>query len=467
MYFVLFAAAIFALLWLLQTVFLQRFYNGMLETNTRKAAAEIVSKSGTDNIAEEIDRLSLDNSLLVFVTEPDSTILYSSDSYKSYYRSSDQDDSEDNPYMQGETLSWQKNSYRNLPDGYEAFLTALNDSAAGETELKSDTQYVYGTYVDLNDGTKAVLYVSTALGSVGAAASVIRIQLVWVTVFSLLIAFVIAWFLAEKFATPIAQLSQQAKMLANDSYTPLFEKGFCTELDELDDAMDETAGKLSLARKYQKELLANVSHDLRTPLTMIKGYAEMIRDVSWQDEEARNADTAIIIRETDRLTALVNEILEYSKLQEVTEYTFSPVDISALLKTVIAQFEPLMSQQGIAIEQEIEENCTANGDAALLERMIYNLIDNALRHTREKITVRLRQDDEILLEVQDYGDGIDEAELPYIFEKYYTSRQRGNKGVSGLGLAIVKRIAEIHDARYGAESTKGEGSRFCIIIKKQ
>ena len=266
MYFVLFSAVIFAMLWLLQTVFLQCFYNGMLEKNTRKAAAEIAAQSTSGDISNVIDKLSLDNSLLVFVTDTDGIILYSSDSYKSYYHSSEYDDSENNIYWQGETLNWQTGNYRNLPDGYENFLSSLDASPNGETEVKTDAQYVYGTYIDLNDGSQAVLYTSVTLGAVGAAASIIRIQLIWMTLLSLLIAFVISWLLARKFSLPVNQLSAQARMLAAGSYSPIFEKGFCTELDGVADSIDETAAKLSEAKKYQKELLANVSHDLRTLL---------------------------------------------------------------------------------------------------------------------------------------------------------------------------------------------------------
>ena len=270
-----------------------------------------------------------------------------------------------------------------------------------------------------------------------------------------------------EFAVPVDQLSTQARMLADDSYEPLFEKGFCTELDGLADSLDETAEKLSEAKKYQKELLANVSHDLRTPLTMIRGYAEMIRDVSWEDDESRNADTGIIIREADRLTALVNEILKYTRLQEKgAEREFAPVNLSDVVRDLISRFEPLMRQRDIEIESIIEEDCVVKGDAKLLENMAYNLIDNALQHTGEinRITVCLRKGDDVLFEVQDYGEGIEPSELPYIREKYYTSRQRGKNRVSGLGLAIVKQIAEIHGAGYGAESSKGEGSRFWIRI---
>ena len=103
--------------------------------------------------------------------------------------------------------------------------------------------------------------------------------------------------------------------MAGGDFKRGFEKGFCSELDELSDTLDQTAFDLAQAENFRQELLANVSHDLRTPLTMIKGYAEMVRDISWEDEEKREADLAIIIREVDRLTGLVNEILEYSALQ--------------------------------------------------------------------------------------------------------------------------------------------------------
>ena len=125
--FVLFAGVIFGLLWLMQAVFLQTFYNGMLEKNTRQAARKIVSAAGSAELTDLIDTLSNENSLLVFITEKDGTILYSSDSYKSYYHAPETGKSdEENPYRQGQTMNWQAGNYRNLPDGYDDFLERLN-----------------------------------------------------------------------------------------------------------------------------------------------------------------------------------------------------------------------------------------------------------------------------------------------------------------------------------------------------
>ena len=455
----IFAGIILSLLWVLQTVFLQRFYDGMMIRNIRSAAEEIAEFSKHEDLDDIIDELSLEDSLLVYITEEDGDVLYSSDSYKSYFRASER--SENGREGPDRKKVRPSAGYRFLPDNYDRFLKKLRSSDTGTVGYTEGNSYIYGSRITIDDDDPAVLYVAGTLGAVGAAASIIRVQLLWVTGLSLVIAFVIAWLIARRFSGPIDQLSAQAQMLGSESYEDRFEKGFCRELDELDEAMAQSAEKLSEARDYQKELLANVSHDLRTPLTMIRGYAEMVRDFSWADEEQRNADTA------DRLTALVNEILEYSRLQEKDhEENFREADLSALTERVIAQFEPLFRNEGGTIEKKITPGCVVSGNEELLERAVYNLIDNAVRHSADKdkrITVTVSREDRVRLDVRDHGEGIDEEELNRIWDKYYTSRQRGNKG-SGLGLAIVRQIAAVHHAETAVESRPGEGSVFSLIM---
>lgn len=481
LYFVLFAAVIFSLLWILQTVGLQRFYDGMMMDNIRKAGQEIAANSRNDDLTDLIDRLSVENSLLVYITDADGDVYYSSDAYQPYFRQSEK------PMFPGglrrnpdqrrdDTGKGPQGGYRNLPDGYDDFLSRINASETGTVEYPLNNSYIYGTRIildedddDDDDKTEtAVLFVSGTLGAVGAAASIIRVQLLWVTGLSLIIAFVIAWLISRRFSVPISQLSAQAKMLSEDHYEDHFKKGFCQELDDLNDSLTQSAEKLAEARDYQKELLANVSHDLRTPLTMIKGYTEMLRDISWSDEDQRNADAGVILREADRMTALVNDILNYSRLQEKDrEIPFTDVDLSALTESVAARFEPLFRREGGTIERKIAPGCIVRGNADLLERAVFNLIDNAVRHADEddkRITVTVSRENRVVLTVRDYGEGIDPAELPHIWEKYYTHRQRGSKGVSGLGLAIVRQIALIHNAEVGVESQKDRGSCFTFTI---
>ena len=462
LYFLMFTVVIFSVLWLLQTVFLQSFYNHMLTDRTKAAAQEIADAKGDYGT---IDTLARENSLLVYLTDKSGNILYITDEYKSNYHDNESysyQDGSGNPYRKNEELSYQKAVYRSLPDGYSDFLTSL-ENGNGMTEYKTDTLYVYGEY--LSDDT--ILYVSTTLDAVGAATSIIRIQLLWVSVLSVVIAVILAFFISRRFAKPVSMLSEQAKKLGEASFSNSFEKSFCAEIDDLEETLVSTNQKLNDAKTYQQELLANVSHDLRTPLTMIRGYAESIQDYG-DEAEQRISDSKIIIKETDRLNALVNEILEYSELQAIGKQTaFETIDMSALVKGVIKQFEPLFQSKGGVIECDIADNTSVSGNYSQLERVVYNLIDNAIRHTdnSNKITVTLRKEnDRIRLTVQDYGCGIPKEQLSHIWERYYTYRERNKHGVSGLGLAIVKQIVTIHGGECGADSETDRGSEFWVMI---
>ena len=473
LYFMLFAALIFSVLWLLQTVFLQSFYNEMLIKNTRKAAETIAENSSCENITDIIDSITLDNSILVFVTDTDGNIIYCSDEYKGAHQKNHLNvDLKSNEQTDKSTI---KNKYigdyRNLPDGYGEFLSKLSNNSDTPTEYSTDSVYVYGTYIDYyGTDDNSILYVSTTLDAVGSAVSIIRIQLVWVTGLSLIAGFVLSWFIAKSFGKPVAQLSMKANKLGDTDYPNDFKKGFCIELDDLSDKLDKTSDKLIESRNFQMELLANVSHDLRTPLTMIKGYAEIIRDTSWDDEEQCSEDIAVIVRETDRLSELVNEILEYSELK-VGDSTdnFERLDLSALMNKVCESFEDLYKHKEETIEKQIEENIFVFGNISRLERAVYNLIDNAFRHTDEsrRVAVKLRStDNKAKIEVIDYGSGIPEQEIEHIWDRYYTFRQRKGRGVSGLGLAIVKQTVDIHNGICSVESSEGKGSTFWIELDK-
>ena len=473
-YFMIFAAMIFSVLWLLQTVFLQSFYNEMLIKNTRKAAEKIIDNSSSENIAEIIDSITLGNSILVFVTDTNGNIIYCSDEYKGAHRKDHiNEEIKNDEQIDKNTMTKNKHlgNYRNLPEGYGEFLSILNEDSDVPVEYSTESVYVYGTYINYY-GTEdnSILYVSTTLDAVGSAVSIIRMQLVWVTGLSLIVGFALSWFIAKSFDKPVSQLSEKAKKLGDIDYPNDFKKGFCIELDDLSDKLDKTSDKLIESRNFQIELLANVSHDLRTPLTMIKGYAEIIKDTSWDDEEQCSEDMSVIVRETDRLSKLVNEILEYSELKigGSTE-NFERVNLSALIIKVCNSFEDLYKHVEETLDKEIEENIFVYGNAVRLERAVYNLIDNAFRHTDDskRVTVKLYSiNNKARIEVIDYGSGIPEQEIEHIWDRYYTFRQRKGKGVSGLGLAIVKQTVDMHNGICSAESHGGKGSTFWIELEK-
>lgn len=461
-----FTVVIFTVLWLLQTVFLQKFYNSMIIRNTVKVADKISSESQSSDITSYIDDISRSNSILVFVTDTDGNIMYSSDEYKKGHKF--KDERLEMPYNgNGKEIRFH---YRELPENYTEFLSAVNASDNGEAELQNDDIYVYGRLIDFyGNDEKAVLYVGTTLNAVGSTARIIRIQLIWVTLLSIIIAFVLALFMSKSFSKPVSQLNEKAAhKLGEKDNDAEFSEGFCTELDELNKTLDTTSEKLKKNREFQNELLANVSHDLRTPLTMIKGYAEMIRDISREDEKQCAEDVAVIVEETDRLTALVNEILEYSELQmSDSEAVMNDVDLSETVASVADSFDKLYSKDGYVFERNIADDIHIKGNVSRLQRAIYNLLDNAVRHAGEDkwLGISLRTDnDKAIIEISDHGSGIAPEELEHIWDRYYTKRQRSGKGVSGLGLAIVKQIVSQHNGVCKAESEVGAGSVFSIEL---
>lgn len=467
-YFMFFTAVIFTVLWLLQTVFLQGFYNGMIIRNTISAAGKITSFDS--GMTEQLDEISRNNSLLVYVTDTDGNILYSADEYKKGHRGFDDKGEGGFGQIKGDKGRKEENlHYRELPDNFDEFLGRLASSDNGESELKTEQMYFYGKYID-HGNDKAILYVGTNLNAVGSTARIIRIQLLIVTFLSVAIGFVLALFISRNFSRPISQLNDKAHTLGEKSDNTEYHKGFCSELDELNDTLDKTDGKLKQSKEFQNELLANVSHDLRTPLTMIKGYAEMIRDISHEDEQQCAEDVAVIVREADRLTALVGEILEYSELQmKDTEDIMSDCDLSEIVGTVTDSFESLFAKDGYIFERSIDGNAHVRGNESRLTRAVYNLIDNAVRHIGDDkwIGITLKgENGKAVIEIADHGEGIPADELERIWDKYYTNRQRGGKGISGLGLAIVKQTIGQHGGRCSALSEVGKGSTFRIELNK-
>ena len=328
----------------------------------------------------------------------------------------------------------------------------------GKPIIIKEQLHVYGTLLEKQD---AILYIRTSIEAVGNTINILKVQLLWITIISIIIAFIISYLISKLFSKPLDAISKQAKNISNKKYIENNEKGFCIELDEVTDTLNKASKELEKSDNYQRELLSNVSHDLRTPLTMIRGYAESIKDFP-DDEKQRDEDLDIIIRETDRLNKLVNEILDYSKLQEKQEIKFEKVNLKNLIEKVIMQFDTLTN---CIIETNLED-IDVMANESQIERVLYNLIDNSIRHTKDKIKVVLRKNNSFArIEVIDYGKGIKEEDISHIWDRYFSSRNNKKGLSSGLGLSIVKKIVDIHNGKCGVESEIGKGSIFWVELK--
>ena len=289
------------------------------------------------------------------------------------------------------------------------------------------------------------------------------------TVIVLVLACAFAFFASRHQTKHLIDFSQKAKRLADGDYGVVFSGAGYNEYENLACALNAATKNIQKAEQLQRDIIANVSHDIRTPLTMIRAYAEMLRDMPL-DERKREKTAGVIIAEADRLTALVGDVLDYSKLQSgVSEYKFEKTDLSVVASAVLDRFDLVRERDGIKLLQDIDSEAVATCDQSKIEQVLYNLIGNAVNYCGDDKTVILRvkkQDNGVRVEVTDHGSGIEQSELDSVWDRYYRSAHSTRTVVgSGLGLSICKSILTAHDAEFGIISEIGKGSTFWFELK--
>ena len=224
----------------------------------------------------------------------------------------------------------------------------------------------------------------------------------------------------------------------------------------------------SETEKMRANLLRAVSHDLRTPLTLIKGYAETVRDITGDDKAHRDEQMNIIVDEADRLTALVSSVMELSKVTSGAEKCEKVhFDMGQLCDEVSERYDAVCAQNGWQLKLELpEEELPVYADPNMMQRALHNLLGNAMHHIGGDGIFLLRAakvPEGVRVEIEDHGPGICAEDLPYIFDRYYRSRSDAGKQGTGLGLSITKAIFQQHGFRFGVQSTLGKGTTFWFI----
>ena len=216
----------------------------------------------------------------------------------------------------------------------------------------------------------------------------------------------------------------------------------------------------------RKDLIANVSHDLKTPLTVIKSYGEMIRDISGDNPELRKEHVNTIIQEADNLTLLVNDLLDLSKVEsELSHLQKYPLDLEKLARSVLNRFKMMEQYNGYHFDLEVKGAGVILADESKMRQVLYNFIANAVNYAGldKQVLIKITETgDQVLCQVIDHGKGIPEDQQKYIWDRYYRVQKNHSRFIvgTGLGLFIVKSILDLHDFNYGVESKVNEGSCF-------
>ena len=273
----------------------------------------------------------------------------------------------------------------------------------------------------------------------------------------------VGYVMAKSISEPIIETNEAARELSRARYERPAHSGGYREIAQLNDTLVQTAEDLRKVEDLQRELIANISHDLRTPLTMIEGYAEAMRDIP---EEVTPENMQIIIDETERMSRMVNEVLDFSRLRAGTlEMNMAPFNLTDAVRKTADRIARMTAAEGYTVTFEADRDVTVNADSGRIGQVIYNLTGNAMTYTGPDKTVRISQterDGMVRISIADSGDGIAPDELPYIWDRYYRSRENHRRGVigSGLGLNICRGILEKHSAPYGAECPPEGGTVF-------
>lgn len=468
-----FTALLLVLLWLFQTVYLNDFYTSIKVKQINGAAAVIEHNIDNEDVPSLITRVAQNQEMCIRVYNltvaqegrvgegviydmdvlPDCLIhrLIPEVDFARLYEMA---------LEQGGTYTevFDRSFFRNRLYNAQQFIGNVPgpDSGLGESMILSKVFHNAA-------GDEFLLLMNTNITPVDATISTLRIQLRFITWIMVAAALVLSWIIAHHLAAPIKRINATAKQLAQGKFDCRFNGHGYRETDELADTLNYAAAELARAEQLQRELIANISHDLRTPLTMIGGYAEMMRDLP---TENNGENAQVIIDEVSRLNSLVNAVLDLSKLQAgVERLSLGEFDLSETAEGIAESFRRLTAPEGYNICFESAGEAWVRADEAKIAQVIYNFVNNAINYTGEDkaVTVRLTLlPAKARLEVTDSGEGIAPERQNDIWQRYWRAEgahKRAARG-SGLGLSIVREVLEKHGSAYGVESEVGKGSTF-------
>ena len=318
-------------------------------------------------------------------------------------------------------------------------------------------------FVELSDGNEYLLILDNKLIPVGSVVKTLKMQLTYIGAIVIVLSTIIAIFLSKYISKPIARLNATAKVMAKGNYDVVFEGNGYLEIDELNQTLNNTIEELRKTEDLRRELMANVSHDLRTPLTMITGYAEMMKDIPGENNPE---NLQIIIDEVNRLNLLVNDMLDLSKLSAKTVKMQSQTYcITDNIIDIVERIQKFNESTGIHIQFLYDQRVDVIADEQKIEQVIYNFIHNAINYSHGSTCIEVIQtveQGEVKIAVVDHGIGIKAEDLSCIWDRYYRIDKAHHRSIqgSGLGLSIVKGILECHHFEYGVESQLGKGSTF-------
>lgn len=315
---------------------------------------------------------------------------------------------------------------------------------------------------------------TTSLVPVHGFVDVVTKLLIIMSLSSLITAIVVATILSKRISVPLSQISDRAQEISSGNLAVKFDSKGYEEVEQISRTLNYAIEEIKKSDEIRKDVVANVSHELKTPLTMIKSYTELIQDISGDNKEKREQHLQIISEQVDKLNMLVNDMIDLSKMQSNTiQYDKTEFDLSELVTKVIAYYTEKFKSQGYSFEFDCCKNAIILADKLRIEQVITNLINNAVNYSIDdkKIKIELFEQTiegkkKYLFKVIDNGMGIKQEDQDKIFDRHFRSvaARKATTG-SGIGLSIVKQILNYHQFKFGVESEVDKGSTFFVVFE--
>ncbi len=453
---------IIILIWVFQVSLLSRFYikeRIRILQNEGTSIATLISKSNdlkilSQQVINEMDSFSSAYKTNVTIIDRKRNILYSSTNGK-YIRM---------PLLN--TLLNQDEIKKRIDRGQRFALYNKNQQLTNKF-------VTVGIPIKKRDTLIGFVILNSPTMIIQETIKTLRNQLKIITIISISVGTLLALIFAKVFTKPIIKINNAAKQIAKGNFSTKVHINSKDEIGVLGDTINDMSIQLGQIEKFRKEFIANTSHELKTPISLIIAYAELIKDSNDEDNETKNQYLDVITDESARLNKMVEDILYLSKMEAgYYKPKFEQFNIVEIIEPIINKLSCIAEERGVKLELDInKEYIDISADKDKIQHVLLNLVNNAIIHssTNGKVIIKMQKlNSNVRVEIKDNGVGIPKEDLPYIWDRFYKvdkSRKRKDNG-TGLGMAIVKNILETHNFEYGIDSKVGQGTTVWFEMRR-
>lgn len=356
------------------------------------------------------------------------------------------------------------------PEKYGDYESAVENGLSSWVGALSTGERVMSCCSVLTDygrGSNGAVRCITSLSRVDRQLIYIDILFITISAAIMVIASLIGKYFVQSIVKPLKDVTNVARKMASGDFKSRIEVRELNEIGELCDSINYMAGELESTERLKNEFISSVSHELRTPLTAIKGWGETVRGSVYTDHALVTKGIDVILRESERLSGLVEELLDFSRMQSGRMvYKTERIDVIAELSEAVCMYEEAAKKAGVMLAyHEPEQAACVIGDSNRLTQVFVNVIDNAIKYNHEGgvVQVNVALDNNCVnITVSDTGVGIPSADLSRVKEKFYKANQ--TVGGSGIGLAVADEIVRYHNGLLLVESTEGIGTSVTVVL---